>query len=146
MGRCSTRRGVWTLLFGRGKKKISENPSTSAPEERIISRLQELSGGDEELYSALARLMFLDPKKILSPLENILNEAQEYEVKGNKLRAEVGYRIAGGVSLYRGDVEGVRKYFSKASSFSGEERFQYKVVAKRAEEAVAVAKKFYGDL
>ncbi len=141
----STRRGVRTLLFGRGKKKIADNPGANAPEEQIIGRLQELSGGDEELYSALSRLMFLDPKKILSPLENILNEAQEYELKGNKLRAEVGYRIAGGISLYRGDVEGVRKYLSKASSFSGEARPQYKVLAKRAEEAVAVAKKFYGD-
>ncbi len=87
--------------------------------------------------------MFLDPKKIVVPLDNILNEARDYEMKGNMIRAEVGYRMAGGVSLFRGDIEGVRTYFMKASSLSGDARPEYKTVAKRADEAVSVAKKYY---
>ncbi len=87
--------------------------------------------------------MFLDAKKIVVPLDNILNEARDYEMKGNNIRAEVGYRIAGGVSLFRGDTEGVRTYFAKASSLSRDARPEYKTAAKRAEEAVSVAKKYY---
>ncbi len=93
----------------------------------------------------MSRLMFLDPKKILSPLDTVLSEAQDYEVKGNNLRAEVGYRIAGGISLYRADAEGVRKYFSKASSFAGDGRPEYNILAKRADDAIGVARKYYGN-
>ncbi len=109
----------------------------------VNTRLQELCGGDEELYHALSNLMFLDPKKIVASLDSILNEARDFEMKGNNMRAEVGYRIAGGVSLFRGDTEGARTYFTKASSLSRDARPEYKTVAKRADEAVSVAKKYY---
>ncbi len=85
----------------------------------------------------------MDPKKIHTPIGNFLDEARDFETKGNSLRAEVAYRIAGGVSLYKGDVDSVRTYFSKAASFSGDSRPEYRVVAKRADEAVSIAKKFY---
>ena len=109
----------------------------------MTNRLQELCGGDNELYRALSNLMFLDPKKITMSLENILNEAHDFELKGNNIRAEVGYRIAGGVSLYKGDLEGVRTYFSKASSFARDSHPEYGTLAKRADEAVSVARKYY---
>ena len=131
------------MIFGRGKKKTTDAPATINREGLANSRLRELCSGEEELYSAMSRLMFLDPKKIVSPIDTILSEAQDYELKGNKLRAEVGYRIAGGISLYREDAEGVRKYFSKASSFVGDARPEYNIVAKRADDAIAVAKKYY---
>lgn len=109
----------------------------------MTSRLQELSGRDEELYRALSHLMFLDPNKIKSPIENVLGEAKDFEIKGNGLRAELNYRIAGGISLYRGDVEGVRKYFSKAASLAGDARPEYGTMAKRADEAITIARKYY---
>jgi hypothetical protein len=76
--------------------------------------------------------MFLDPKKITVPLDAVLKEAQDYEAQGNKLRAEVGYRIAGGISLYKGDVEGVNKYFAKAASFAGDSHPEYQIILKRS--------------
>ena len=108
------------------------------------SRLQEICGGDEELYRALSNLMFLDPKKITVPLENVLSEAHNFELEANNLRAELSYRIAGGISLYKGDLENVRTYFSKAAFLAGDSHPEYKVITKRADEAVSVAGKYYG--
>lgn len=129
-------------LFGRSKKTKEDVPAAPV-EASSSSQLKELCGSDNELYVALSHLLLLDPKKIQTPLGNFVDEARDFEVKGNPLRAEVAYRIAGGVSLYKGDVEGVRTYFSKAASASGDSRPEYRVMAKRADEAVSVARKFY---
>ncbi len=126
------------LLFGRKKQD-----ATVPVEETVTSKLQELCGGDEELYRALSNLMFLDPKRISIPLDRILSDARDFETKSNNLRAEVGYRIAGGICLYQGDVEGVRSNFMRAASVAGNSRVEYSTIAKRAGEAVSAAKKFY---
>jgi len=131
------------LGFGKAKQK---DPSPGATAETLITnRLRELCGGDNDLFSAMTRLMFLDPKKIMIPLDRVLSETQDYEAQGNKLRAEVGYRIAGGISLYKGDLDGVNKYFSKAASFSSDSHPEYQIILKRSSEAVAVAKKYYEE-
>ncbi len=85
-------------MFGRDKKKPVDSHQPSGPVVVMGGRLRELTGPDEEMYTALSRLLFLDPRKIVSPLETILTEAQDYEVKGNKLKAEVGYRIELGLN------------------------------------------------
>ncbi len=131
------------LLFGRSKKKTSDASAAAIIETSVTSQLKDLCGGDNELYIALSHLLLLDPKKIQIPLEIFLDEARDFETQGNSLRAEVAYRIAGGVSLFKGDIDGVRTYFSKAASFSGDSRPEYRVIAKRADEAVSIAKKFY---
>lgn len=105
-----------------------------------------MMGADDEMYQAMSRLLFLDPKRITTSLESAVSQASEFESTGNKLRAEVWYRIAGGISLYRGDTEGVRKFFEKASSIAGDSRPEYKTLAKRAQEAVNFAKKYYEGL
>jgi hypothetical protein len=131
------------LGFGKAKQK---DPAPGATAETLTtSRLKELCGGDDDLFSAMSRLMFLDPKKIMIPLERVLSETQEYESQGNKLRAEVGYRIAGGISLYNGDLDGVNKYFSKAASFASNSHPEYQIILKRSNEAVAVARKYYEE-
>jgi hypothetical protein len=89
--------------------------------------------------------MFLDPKKIMMPLDGILKEAQDYEAQGNKLRAEVAYRIAGGIALSKGDIDGVNKYFSKAASFAGDRHPEYQILLKRSNEAVEIARKYYEE-
>ena len=129
-------------MFGREKKK-SASPQPNGPVIIVEGRLRDLCGSDEEMYTALSRLLFLDPKKIVSPLETVLSEAQDHEMKGNRLKAEVGYRVAGSMSLWKGDAEGVRKYFAKASMFAGEARPEYRALAKRSDEAVAIARKYY---
>jgi hypothetical protein len=133
------------LRLGLGKAKQQNPSSSSNPEPILATRLRELSGGDGELYTAMSRLMFLDPKKIMTSLERVLSDAQEYEAQGNRLRAEVAYRIAGGISLYRGDLDGVKKYFAKAASFAGDSHPEYNFIVKRSSEAVAIARKYYEE-
>ncbi len=127
-------------LFGRKKDVPSPGVNNQSAS---LSRLQELTGSDPELYQVMSRLLFLDPKKITTSFEEALRQASELESSGNKLRAETWYRIAGGIALYRADPDGVRKYFEKASSIAGDSRPEYKTIAKRSEEAVEIAKKYY---
>ncbi len=133
------------MRLGFGKPKQKDPPPGATSETLPTNRLRELCGGDDDLFNAMSRLMFLDPKRIMSPLDRVLSEAQSYEAQGNKLRAEVEYRIAGGISLYRGDLDGVNKYFSKAASFAGDSHREYKIILKRSSEAVAVARKYYEE-
>lgn len=131
---------VMLTLFGRKKTEVSMgvNPDSAPP-----SRLQEISGDDAELQQVMSKLLFLDPKKITTPLDQVLNQASQLESSGNRMRAEIFYRIAGGIALYKLDVDGVRKFFEKASSLAGDSRPEYKIIAKRAQDAVNIAKKFY---
>jgi hypothetical protein len=118
----------------------------NTPEAVMASKLTELCAGDTELCQALARLMILDPKKINIPLETFLTEGQEFETQGNKLRAEVAYRVAGALSLFQGDTEGVRKYFGKALTIAGNSRGEYKTLMDHLDDAVAIAKRYYGSV
>ena len=131
------------LGFGKPKQK---DPSLEINAQSVVAnRLKELCGGDGDLYAAMSRLMFLDPKKITTPLDRVLTEAQSFEAQGNKLRAEVGYRIAGGISLYKGDLDGVKKYFEKAALFAGDSHPEYQTILKKSDEAVNVARKYYDE-
>lgn len=129
-------------MFGRDKKK-SAAPQPDAPVVIVGGRLRELCGPDEEMYTTLSRLLLLDPPKIASPLETLLSEAQGYETKGNRIKAEVGYRVAGGLSLWKGDTDGVRNYFNKASVLAGGEKPEYLAIMKKPDIAVAIARRFY---
>ena len=126
-------------LFGRGKLKAS----TAVDAEPVSTRLKEIVGSDAELYQVMSKLLFLDPKKITMPLDEVLKQASQMESSGSRMRAEVLYRIAGGIALYKQDSESVRKFFEKASSIAGDSRPEYKTIAKRANDAVNVAKKYY---
>ena len=98
------------------------------------------------MYQTLSKLLFLEPKRISTSLEELVSQAGEFESKGDLLRAELSYRIAGGISLYRGDPAGVRKYFAKASSMAKNSRPEYNTLSSRAEDAVAIARKYYENL
>lgn len=134
-------------LFG---KKKAQTPNAGTPAEvqepMVLSKLQEITTNDAEMYQSLSRLLFLDPKKITTSLEDAVNQATTFESAGNRTRAEVWYRIAGGIALYQGDSEGVRKFFEKASSIAGDRRPEYKTVASRSQEAVSLARKFYESM
>lgn len=133
------------MKLGLGKQKQRDPTMEASSESVSANRLKELCAGDEDMYGALSRLMFLDPKKINIPFEQILGEAQSFETQGNKLRAELSYRIAGGISLSRGDASGVKTYFAKAASFAGDSRPEYQILVKRSNEAVDIARKFYEE-
>jgi hypothetical protein len=134
-------------LFG---KKKNQTPSTGNPlgnpEPMVLSKLQELTGSDAEMYQSLSRLLFVDPKKITTSLEEAVSQASTFDSSGNKTRAEVWYRIAGGIALYQGDAEGVRKFFEKAYLIAGNSRPEYKTIASRSQDAVNLARKFYESM
>lgn len=131
-------------LFGRKKNQTSSAGNSPGNQEPVVlSKLQEITGSDAEMYQSLSRLLFLDPKKITTSLEDAVSQANTFDSSGNKTRAEVWYRIAGGIALYRGDAEGVRKFFEKASSIAGDRRQEYKTIASRSQDAVNLARKFY---
>ncbi len=134
-------------LFGKKKNQSSsvENPQQDQ-EPMVLSKLQEITAGDDEMYRSLSRLLFLDPKKITTSLEDAISQATTFDSTGNRTRAEVWYRIAGGIALYRGDPESVRKFFEKASSIAGDRRPEYKTIATRSQDAVNLARKFYEGL
>jgi len=131
-------------LFGKKNNQPStaKNPQETQ-EPMVLSKLQEITAGDDEMYRSLSRLLFLDPKKINTSLEDAVSQATTFDSAGSRTRAEVWYRIAGGISLYRGDPEGVRKFFEKASSIAGDHRPEYKTIASRSQDAVNLARKFY---
>jgi hypothetical protein len=132
-----------------GKKKNQSSPTGNPPESQepmVLSKLQEITAGDDEMYRSLSRLLFLDPKKITTSLEDAISQATTFDSTGSRTRAEVWYRIAGGIALYRGDTESVRKFFEKASSIAGDRRPEYKTVASRSQDAVNLARKFYESI
>src|SRR5260370_17913694 len=90
-------------LFGKKKNQPSpaENP-TENQEPMVLSKLQEITAGDDEMYRSLSRLLFLDPKKIITSLEDAVSQATAFDSTGNRTRAEVSYRIAGRIALYPG--------------------------------------------
>ena len=94
----------------------------------------------------MSKLLFMDPKRITIPIEEAVSQASKFESMGDRSRAEVWYRIAGGIALYRGDLEGVRKFFQKASTFAGDSRMEYKTITARPEDAVNIARKYYENL
>lgn len=109
------------------------------------NRLKDLCAGDADLYGALSRLMFLDPKKITTSIDQVASDGQTFEKQGDKLRAEVNYRIAGGIALSRGDLNGVRTYFEKAASLAGDSKQEYQIVLKQSDNAVSIARRFYDE-
>ncbi|TMI30336.1 hypothetical protein E6H28_05675 [Candidatus Bathyarchaeota archaeon] len=133
------------MRLGFGKPKPKDPALETNAESLMANRLKELCGGDADLYGAMSRLMFLDPKKITTPLDHVVSGAQNFEAQGNKLRAEVGYRIAGGIALSKGDINGMKTYFEKAASFAGDSHPEYQVILKRSAEAVNIARKYYDE-
>jgi hypothetical protein len=130
------------MRFRKEKVQIERSPGEALAAIGSM-RLHELASGDEELYQALSRLMFLDPAKIKTPLERLVSEAQDFENKGDRLRAELDYRIAGSIALYKGDADALKTYFSKASAMTRDPRPEYDTLIKKSTQAVNVAKKFY---
>src|SRR5256885_628080 len=89
-------------LFGKKKNQTSPTGSPLENQEALVlGKLQEITVGDAEMYQSLSRLLFLDPKKITTSLEDAVSQATTFDSNGNKIRAEVWYRIAGGIALYR---------------------------------------------
>jgi hypothetical protein len=134
------------LTLGLFGKKKPQTLADTGPEPVVLSRLQELAGSDVVMYEAMSRLLFIDPGKVTTTLDEAAGQASRYEASGDKTRAEVWYRIAGGIALYKGDAQGVHKFFEKAASFTEVPKQEYTTAANRAQEAVDIARKYYENI
>ena len=121
------------------------------PQEKGPSMSQEtpdidgLCEGDKELAEDLKRVLFLNPGRISNSIEDLAELANGMEQKGDKLAARINYETAGRLALMKGDVEAVRRYFSKSAELEVDDYLVnvFKTLASRSQEAVEAAKKYY---
>lgn len=91
----------WLHRLFKRRAKTEKEPAAVLPsprrEETKLPDLEAVCGDDSEVYEALQDTMFLTPWRLTETME----EAAE---KGS-------YMTAGGLALYKGDVEKVKEYF-----------------------------------
>ncbi len=115
-------------IFRREKEKEAE----MVEEEEEMSGLEEICIDDKEVYQALRGVMFLDPRKIDTPMKEAVEKAKDFEKEEDNLRATTWYEIAGGLALYEGDVKKVKKYFGKCVELSPDREYPILGVPERA--------------
>lgn len=121
------------------RKKKEEKPAEEAKE--IITDLKKLCGDDKETYEALLNTIFLDPRKIETSMGEAAKKAKKFEKSGDKTKAEMWYKIAGGLAIYQGSVAKVKKYFGKCEELSN---VKYPIL-KIPEKAVKKAQEYYKE-
>lgn len=105
-----------------------------------MSSLEKICMGDKEVYEALRRTMLLDPRRIEVPLKEAVKKAKDFEKQKDNLRARMWYEVAGGLAIYEGDVDKVKKYFGKCAELSPESNY---AILKIPERAVSKAQEYY---
>jgi hypothetical protein len=126
--------------MSKQSKKIkakAENPAGQRAE--LLSELQQLVRDDKETYEALSATMFLNPKNIEFSLKEAVENAKKAKDAGDKARAGMWYAVAGGLSIYEGNVKKVVEYYSEAEKIIGK---RYKIL-KNPEKAVNIAQEYY---
>ncbi len=126
----------------RGKKEVEETEKISTGEEteKISTELEELFGGNQEVRDALVTTMFLDPRKIEVSMSEAAKKAKKLEDDEDYVRARVWYEIAGGLAIYKGDVEKVKEYFGRSQKISPDRKYP---ILKNAKATVAKAQEYY---
>jgi hypothetical protein len=130
----------WRFKMSKKSKKVEEKAKNRAVQRsEMLSELQQLVGDDEETYEALSATMFLNPKHIEYSLKEAVENAVKAEGVNDKAKAGMWYAVAGGLSMYEGNVKKVVEYYGKAEKIIGK---HYKIL-KNPEKAVAVAQEYY---
>lgn len=122
-------------LLGKFRKK--EKKSEEKP--RRLTELEQLCGNDKETYEALLNTMYLNPKKLGVTMKEAAENAKKAEKEKDFVKANLWYRIAGGLAIYEGNVKKVVEYFSECQKISG---VSYPIL-KNPEKAVATAQEYY---
>jgi len=128
------------------KKKKEEQTELKQPRQKTL--LEELCGNDRELYEVLSRTILLNPKTALNEgTDSYVEKAQTHEKDGNLTQARIAYQMAGQISLYKGKLQQVQRFFKKAAEvepeYSSSAFFEFFDKKENAERAIAVAKEFY---
>ena len=130
------------LLDKFRKKKTKEHTltkQTKGVEE--ATDLEKICADDKESYEALRVSMFLDPRKLDVPMKDSVEKAKSFEKQGKRVEARIWYEVAGGLAIYEGDVEKVKKYFSKCKELSLNSAYP---ILEIPEKAVSKAQEYYG--
>jgi hypothetical protein len=133
-------------LFHRRKKEEKEKVEVVV---RQPPELKLICGDDDEVYKALEETLLLNilslPSKEFS-MEEALERARAREeaARAEKeetedLRVGLEYRMAGQIALFKGDIEGVKRFFGKAQKLTGK---RYLILAV-AERAIEKAQEYY---
>ena len=128
------------FLDGLRKKKVEKETVEKKEAVEAMSGLERVCSGDKEVYDALRGTMFLDPRNIEVSMKDSEKTAKDFEKKGDKLRARTSYETAGGLAIYKGDVEKVKKYFGKCAELSPDSDYP---ILKIPERAVSKAQEYY---
>jgi len=137
------------LGFFRRKKKEEKAGEMIEPKEKTL--LEQLCGGDSELYEALSRTILLNPFQALKEgIDSFVQKAKEFEEKGNNLLARTQYRMAGELALYEGNADQVQAFFKKCADTETEPEmkkvYEFYTRKKNLDKAVKVAKEYYSRL
>lgn len=125
-------------IFKRKKGERESEVKTMA-EQKTQTELENLCGGDKEVYEMLLDTMFLDPKKVGVTMKEAAENAEKFEKENDLIRASIWYRVAGGLAIYEGNVKKVVEYFSESQRISG---INYSIL-RDPEKAVAKAQEYY---
>ena len=130
--------------FGIFRKKKQE--AAAKPAQKTL--LEELCGGNDELYQALSRTILLNPRLTAKEgIDSHVDKAQEHEKIGDNIRARIEYQVAGELALYEEELAQAQKFFKKAAeadpNFENRKVFEYLSKKENAERALAVAQEFY---
>ena len=128
------------------KKKKEEKEAATQPTQKTL--LEELCGGDRELYQVLSRTILLNPEMTVKDgINSYVEKAQQHEETGDNVEARVAYQLAGEISLYEGKLTQAQKFFKKAAevdpNYVNRKVFEYYSKKENAERALAVAKEYY---
>jgi hypothetical protein len=129
------------LLDRFKKKRVEEKGSEHKKgKDKAKTNVESLFGDDREVYEALRRTMFLDPRNLEVSLTEAEKRAKEFEKKGDKLRALTWYETAGRLAIYEGDVKKVKRHFSKCTELSPDRDY---AILRIPEKAVKKAQEYY---
>jgi hypothetical protein len=123
----------------RRKKKNAESEEKAPLKQKTLTELEQLCGDDKEVYEMLLNTMFLDPKKVGVTMKEAAENARKFEKEKDSIKANVWYKVAGGLAIYEGNVKKVIEYFSESQRISG---VSYPIL-KEPERAVAKAQEYY---
>jgi hypothetical protein len=130
-------------FLDRFKKKEPEKeakPLESVKSTKSATELEQLAGGDKEVYEALMNSMFLDPTRIDVSMNDAVKNAKKFEKAKDYVRAKVWYEVAGGLAIYKGDTEKVKEFFGKCEKVSPGTKYS---ILRNPEKAVAKAQEYY---
>ena len=125
--------------FRRRKKREEGLPKKESSSSIEETDLKKICSDDHEAYEALFDTMFLSPQSMGSTSDEVAEKAEEYMRKGDTVGAAVNYRITGGLAIYEGDINKVKKYFSKYSELTGKKL----KILEIPERAVKKAREYY---